>query len=193
MLATKTRHTDPATKLFTPPSARDETASRIFSALQRLHGLAPDEVDLLARADAGLRFIRSTGVYTELEHNLFRIALAEIGAADAFVVESAACLAADLVPLGDSYGGHFAGPEEWRRALWFAAILRISDAYCGRDLDAPEGVFATWTDRVVYLEFDGVQVSERRLAHTSSRVAALEALTGRSVRIAGSAARRGAA
>lgn len=191
MPATKTRHARCATTTVTASTA-DLTAARLFSALEPLHRLPLKDVDLLQRAAAGLRFIRSTGSYTQLEHELFRIALAELDAADACVVEWAACWAADLVPLDDS-GSRSRMRHAHFRALWFAAVLRISDAVCAGDRDAPEGVFATWTDTVVYLEFDGERVSEGRLARAKARTAALEALTGSKVLVASSTARRGAA
>jgi hypothetical protein len=189
--ATKIRQTDPATTELAP-SAAGVTAARLFKTLEPLHGLPSEDMDLLQRAAAGLRFIRSTGSYTELEHQLFRIALAELGTADAAAVESAACWAADLVPYEEP-GGRSAAGHSRERALWFAAVLRISDAFCTRAHEAPEAVFATWTDTVLYLEFDGRHVSQACLADAKTRAAALEALTGRDVLVGSSAARRGAA
>jgi hypothetical protein len=191
--ATDVRQTGPAARLAFPASDSDLAAARIFTALEPLHGMSKDQVDLLRRAAAGLRFIRSMDTYTEVEHELFRIALAELRPADAFVVEAAACCAADLVPYGDRGYQPPTRRADQLRALWFAAILRISSAVCAHGDAAPTDVFATWTADIVYLEFDGNEVSQRQLESARTRVAALEALTGRTARVASSAARRGAA
>jgi hypothetical protein len=191
--ATRTRRIDPATPLAAPSFEMDVTAGRVFTALERLHGIPARDDDLLYRASAGLRFIRSTGTYTELEHGLFRIALAELDPVEASVVEAAACYAADLVPFGERPDMYPADSDVLHRALWFAAVIRIAEALCPRVGAEPEAVFAVWTDSAIYLEFDGNCVSERRLAEATNRVAALEVLTGRKVLVAGSNLRRGAA
>ena len=193
MPATKTRHTHHAPHLTAPSHSQDVTAAHVFSALAALHELPSQDVELLCRAAAGMRFIQSTGAYTRLEHELFEIALAELPDVDSLAIESAACWAADLVPFARSNSRDTLGSAGRLRALWIAAILRISDAYCAHSDGPSDGVFAAWTDTILYLEFDGDGVSERRLSRVRDRVAALEALTGRTVVVSGSIARRGAA
>lgn len=193
MPATTVRCIDHATRLSPPSHDMDVTAGRIFTALEPLHLMAARDGDLLYRASAGLRFIRSTGTYTETEHELFRIALAELGHVDAFVVEAAACYAADAVPFANRAGHRPERRADQLRALWLAAIIRIAESLCHGSGTAPEDVFAAWTDDAVYLEFDGDGVTERRVNDARGKVAALEALAGRTVFVASSATRRGAA
>lgn len=193
MPAIDVRQTGSAARLVVPSSASDLIAARIFTALESLHRMPHGQLELLSRAAAGLRFIRSTDSYTQVEHQLFRIALAELSPADAFVVEAAACCAADLVPFDDRGNPHPPWRVDQRRALWFAAILRVSSALCTYGDVPPADVFAAWTTESIFLEFDGDEVSQRQLDSARTRVAALEALTGRTVVLASSAARRGAA
>lgn len=193
MPQTEVRQTPPAVRAVAPASVSDRTAGRIFTSLQPLHGMPHDQEELISRAAAGLRFIRSMDSYTQVEHELFRIALAELPPADAAVVEEAACLAADLTPFGRLGRQGPTVRTDQLRALWFAATLRIAAALCSSGDVPPTDVFATWTAEIVYLEFDGDEVSPRQLDSARARVAALEALTGRTVFIASSAARRGAA
>lgn len=191
MPATKHRHADPLPRLASPSQATTESADLVFAALGGLHGLTDNDADLLRRAAAGLRFIQSVGAYSAVEHDLFLIALAELPDADALVVEAAACYAADVFVA--------ASPEwrrdrsEQRRALWFAAVLRLTDALCAHGAGCPDDVYAAWTAHELYLEFDGETLTESQVARARIRVAALEAVSGRTVLLARSSTRRGAA
>jgi len=193
VLTKKARHVQPASGFAAPATGTRETAAQIFMALSPLHALGADELELLGRAHAGLRFLDSTGVYSTVEHELFGIALAELPPAEAFVVESAACLAADCVALAEPTGSLAARQSQQHKATWIAAVLRLTEGLCTRGCARPSGTFATWTDDVLYLEFDGTSVSPEGLASARARLGALEALTGRRVHVAASAIRRGAA
>lgn len=167
------------------------TACRLFESLEPLHGLPAGELETMERAAAGMRFIQSMGDYSQLAHDLFRIALDAADAAGAFVVEAAACYAADYIPLSDD--GRLITRADHNRALWLGSILRIADGLCGSSGAAPDDVWAAWTDRIVYLEFRGGGLSEHDVASAKMRVAALEALTGRAVLMVGAFPCRGAA
>lgn len=167
------------------------TARRLFESLEPLHGQPAGELETMERAAAGMRFIRSMGGYSQLAHDLFRIALDEADAAGAFVVEAAACYAADCVPISDD--DRVITHADHHRALWLGSILRLADGLCGSSGAAPDDVWAVWTDRIVYLEFRGGDLSDHDVASAKMRVAALEALTGRAVLMVGSFPRRGAA
>lgn len=193
MPATIARDPSPAPVLLPREHATAVTASLTFDALRGLHGLADRDAELLSRAAAGLRFIQSMEKYTTIERKLFRIALSGLAENDAFVVEAAAYYSADLVAYGDSEAWWRLSPADERRAMWFAAVLRLSDALCVGRPDAPTDAYAAWTDDIVYLEFDGDVLDRERLAGARARVAALEALTGRRAVLAASAERRGAA
>jgi hypothetical protein len=189
--ATKTRHVDPSPRFASPSQATADSADLIFTALGGLHGLTDNDADLLRRAAAGLRFIQSVGAYSAAEHDLFLIALAELPDADALVVEAAACYAADVFVAANSQWRRDA--SEHRRALWFAAVLRLADALCTHSAGCPDDVYAAWTAHEVFLEFDGGALTESQVARARTRVAALEAVSGRTVLLARSSARRGAA
>lgn len=167
------------------------TARRLFESLEPLHGLSRGELETLDRAVVGARFIQSLGDCSQLTHEFFRIALDESDDADAFVVEAAACYAADCIPISDE--DRVITHADRHRALWLGAILRLADGLCGLSGAAPEDVWTAWTDRIVYLEFRGGDMPHRDIASAKMRVAALEALTGRAVLICGSRPRRGAA
>jgi len=191
--ATTTPQARPARSFERHPDALGTTARLIFDNLQGMHGLGAHDSDLLSRAAAGLRFIRCAETYSIVEQRLFRLALVGLDETDSFLVEAAACYAADLIGVGDSRIWWQIAPRDERRALWFAATLRLADALCQGGTDAPEDVYAAWTDAILYLEFDGDCVGAAHLARARQRVAALEALTGRRVELASSAVRRGAA
>ena len=192
MPATKAQCARPDSRLTSPAETAADTAELLFSALGELHGLAVADSDLLRRASGGMRYIQSVGAYTDLEHELFCIALAELPVADAFVVEASACYAADVAMTAQAQWRR-AGFSARRRAMWLAAILRLADELSSRGGARPDGACAVWNDDTLYLEFDGSAIAEDRLARAQSRVAALEAVTGRRVMLASSAARRGAA
>jgi hypothetical protein len=190
--ATKTRHVSQLPAIAPPPLATADAAVMVFEALGELHGLAQHDAELLRRAVAGLRFIQSMGAYTDLEHELFEVALSELDPRDAFVVEASACYAADTCVATDPLwrSGSLA---EKRRAMWFAAIVRLCDPLCSHGASAPDDVYAAWTADSLYLEFDGSSLCDAQLSRASARVAALEAVTGRTVLLASSTARRGVA
>ena len=176
-----------------PSEAIHATALYVFHALGGLHHLTDHDADLLCRAAAGLRFIRSTSTFTASDDTLFRIALADLSTRDAHVVETAARYAADLAPATGRRcigGPHRDGD---RKALWLAGILRLADALCPAGSTGAKGVYATWTDSVLFLEFDGRNVTPSLLRGAAQRVSALEALSGRRLVLANSNARRGAA
>lgn len=189
MPATTAQHADALTELAPRPAATDQIAARIFASLGPLHRLREDDAELLSRAAAGVRLIRSMGDYA-VTHELFGIALAEIDSIDAFVVEAAACYAVDCAPLGEPGS---VDKTDRRRALWLGAMLRLAEGVCGPEGAAADYVWAAWTDEIVYLEFRGAGLSARQLERALGRVAALEALTGRQVMVAGTLACRGAA
>jgi hypothetical protein len=177
-----------------PSQSTAITALCMFDALGALHKLGVDDAELLRRAASGLRFIRSTSKFTEADDALFKVALADLSDRDAFVVATAAHYAADLVPnFSGTRAGADPGRDSERAALWLAAILRLADGVCPSGSTAARNVYATWTDEVLYLEFDGTGVSGDQLVRALGRVTALEALTGRRVVLADSDTRRGAA
>ena len=193
MSTTKTRTPLVAHDPIRPSEAIHATALHVFRALGALHRLADDDADLLCRAAAGLRFIRSTSTFTASDDALFRIALADLSSRDARVVETAARYAADLVPATDRccIGGSRRDGD--RKALWLTGILRLADALCPAGSTGAKSVYATWTDSVLFLEFDGGNVTPSLLQGAAQRVSALEALSGRRLVLANSNARRGAA
>lgn len=194
MPTTRTRPTLAANGTAAPPQAGCATALLLFDALGALHGLGDDDAELLRRAASGLRFIRSTDVFTDADDALFHVALADLSDRDAFIVETAARYAADLVPdfSGTRIGAN-PGRGRERAALWLAGILRLADGLCPIGSRGAQSVYATWTDSVLFLEFDGASVSRALLVRAAGRVTALEALSGRRIVLAGSDARRGAA
>jgi hypothetical protein len=183
----------PLPRSLSSSQAAAHTATAIFAALSALHGLPDDEAELLTRAAAGARFIQSIGTYTNTDHELFRIALSELDRSDALTVEAAACYAAERVDRIDHALLSGRTRLTGLRVLWFAAILRLSDALCSHGSSGPDRVYATWTDTVLYVEFDGASMTDAQIARARDRVAALEASSGRRVVLASSAARRGAA
>lgn len=189
----QSRHADTITAEHRPRFPASLAADKIFSALERLHGLSDHERELLQRAAAGLQFIRSTDSRSQLERQLFRAALADLDAADRYVVETAAYYAADIDRCpGPGIRSH-TGRRDERRALWLAAILRLAAALCPADSREPERVYATWTDEILYIEFDGNEPSGAQLAQAKARLAALEMVSGLRALIATSESRRGAA
>ena len=193
MLATTHRRAQWASQPKVPSSGVEVTAARIFTSLGPLHALHIDDLELLGRAAAGLRFIRSSGGYSGLEHELFAAALAELDAADAFVVEAAACHAGGFAVLGEPSRPASQVQVARRRALWLAAILRLADGFCILGGPEAQGVYAVWTEDVLYVEFDEGGVPDSQCQRARTRVAALEAVSGRTVCVASSSARRGAA
>jgi hypothetical protein len=193
VLATTHRRAQWASQPKVPSSGVEVTAVRIFTSLGPLHALHIDDLELLGRAAAGLRFIRSSGGYSGLVHELFGAALSELGAMDAFVVEAAACHAADFAVLGEPTRPASELGIARRRALWLAAMLRLADGFCVLGGPEAQGVYAAWTEDVLYLEFDEFGVPDGQCQPARARVAALEAVSGRTVCVASSTARRGAA
>ena len=194
MPTTRTRPTLVPNDATSPSQSTAMTALYLFDALGALHALGVDDAELLRRAASGLRFIRSTSTFTEADDALFQVALADLSDRDAFVVETAARYAADLVP---NFSGIRAGTapsrSRDRAALWLAAMLRLADGVCPSGTAAARGVYATWTDEMLYLEFDGPGITGDQLARATGRVTALEALAGRRIMLADSDTRRGAA
>ena len=192
MPATKTRD---ARQLPAPSSSEmiGTTAHWVLGALREVHGLPESHSELLCRAAAGLRFIRSTASYSRLDHEVFRIALSGLDEPDAFVVEAAACCAADAFEFIDAEGWRRADSRGERRVLWFAAVLGLAEAVCDRSSGPPASVCVTCGDKVLRLEFSADAPLDARLARASSRVVALEALTGRRVLLCSSEFRPGAA
>ena len=174
MLAATQRRAHRAGQPAIVSSATEITASRIFTSLVPLHTLRLDDLELLGRAAAGLRFIRSSGGYSGLEHELFAAALAELDAVDAFVVEAAACHAADFAVLGEPSKPASQVRFARRRALWLAAILRLADGYCALGGPEAQGVYAAWTNDVLDLELT-ICCPAGRVPAARARVAALEA------------------
>ena len=194
MPATRTRPTLVSPCTAAPSRATCATALHMFGALGALHALDDDDAELLHRAASGLRFIRSTSVFTDADDALFQVALVDLSDRDAFIVETAARYAADLVP-NFSRSGSSARPDlsDDRSALWLAGILRLAEAVCPAGSDGARGVYATWTDSMLFLEFDGTGISRTLLARAAGRVTVLEAITGRRVVLANSDTRRGVA
>lgn len=189
MLLSDARCPDRVAHPLTPACAMNVTATRIFSALEPLHGLAFETVELLWHAADALAFISSSRAFGHVERELVRISLGDLCPADAFVVETGACLAAGLD--GPSAPGVPASVDhhDLHRALWVTAILRLAVGYSGETSAIPAAVYATWTDEIVYLEFDDAARCPVRLEHIHERAAALELLTGRSLIVSDSAMR----
>lgn len=187
-----TRRTGPI-DIFDPastPSPIETTAALLFDGLGALHGLDPDDRESLSRAAVGLRFIRSMGTYSTIEHELFGLALCELPGCESFVIESAACLAADRIALDPQRQWSRMNGENRRRVMWLAAILRLADALVGDSRRAIEGVYAAWTDETLYVEVDGVAGCEPEVVQ--ARTAAIEAASGRRLVVTSSATRRSA-
>jgi hypothetical protein len=196
MLATTSRFADPSLSSALTSSAASavvRTATMLFLALDGLHGLPETDIDLLQRAAAGLRFLRSSRTHSPAEHSLLRVALSELRETDAFVVEAAAWYASDRITAVDQGLWKRIGPLAQRRVLWFSAILRLTDAVGGRKVTCPDDVYAAWTCECLYIEFDGEPLSDAQITRGQTRLAALEAMAGRRVILARTATRRGAA
>lgn len=191
MPATTSRFADPSPTPAT--SAASRAATMLFLALQGLHGLPEPDVDLLQRAAAGLRFLRSSRTHSPAEHSLFRIALAELQETDAFVVEAATWYASDCINAIDHAAWKRNGLLAQRQVLWFSAILRLADALSGHGATGPDDAYAAWTCDCLFIEFDGESLTDAQIACGQARLAALETVTGRRVILARTAARRGAA
>ncbi len=113
---------------------------------------------------------------------------------DAFVVEAAACHAADFAVLGEPRRAGLAACRSPDAALCgLRQYLRLADGYCALGGPEAQGVYAVWTEDVLYLEFDEVGAPDGQCQRARTRVAALEAVSGRTVCVASSSARRGAA
>lgn len=170
-----------------------EAASALFDRLGPLHCLRLGDRELLVRSAVGLRFIRAMGSYSALEHELFGIALSELADTDAFVVEAAACLAADHPPVGSHGPWSVLGTRDRRRVLWIAAMLRLADALVGERLAPVGDAHVAWTDSILYVEIDGVGACDDALQRGRGRLAALEAVTGRRIVLTSIPQRRGVA
>ena len=192
MSTTKTRTPLVTHDPIRPSEAILATAMQVFHAIEALHRLTCHDAELLYRAAAGLRFIRSTSTFTASDDALFQIALADLSARDAHVVETAARYAADIAPAARRGVGRPHRDAECK-ALWLTGILRLADAVCPAGSMGAQGVYATWTDTVLFLEFDGRDITPALLDRATQRVSALEALSGRRLVLANSNARRGAA
>jgi len=169
-----------------------DMAALLFDRLGQLHGLSLHDRELLHRAAVGVTFIRTTGSYSTLEHELFGLALSDLPEVDARMIEAVSCLAADRVAL-QSGSARGASASERRRELWLAAILRFGDALVA-ERRAPVGdVYVAWTDAVLYVELDGSVGDDDASGAHVSRAAALEAVSGRRVLLTSSARRREAA
>ena len=193
MSTTKTRTPLVPHDSIRPSEATRATALHVFHALEALHQLTCHDAELLYRAAAGLRFIRSTSTFTASDDALFQIALADLSNRDAHTVETAARYAADLAPGAGRRDVDRPHRDGERKALWLAGILRLADALCPTGSIGAQGVYATWTDTVLFLEFDGRDITPALLDRATQRVSALEALSGRRLVLANSNARRGAA
>jgi len=166
-----------------------DMAALLFDRFGQLHGLALHDRELLRRAAVGVTFIRTTGSYSTLEHELFGLALNDLRDVDARMVEAVSCLAADRVAL-QAGSARAVSASEHRRELWLAAMLRFGDALVG-ECRVPVGdVYAAWTDSVLYIELDGLLGNDDGSDAPLSRAAALEAVSGRRVLLTSSACRR---
>ena len=169
-----------------------DIAVLLFDRLAQLHGLALHDRELLRRAAVGVTFIRTTGSYSTLEHELFGLALSDLCDADVRMVEAVSCLAADRVAI-QAGSVRSSSASEHRRELWLAAMLRFGDALIA-EYRAPVGdVYAAWTDAVLYVELDGFLGDDDASDRPLSRAAALEAASGRRVLLTASDRRREAA
>lgn len=194
MPATTSRFADPSpTPATSTSSAAARTATMLFLALRGLHGLPETDVDLLQRAAAGLRFLRSSRTKSSIDNRLFRIALAELGETEAFVVEAATWYASDCITAIDHAAWKRNSLLAQREVLWFSAILRLADALSGRRATGPDDAYAAWTCDCLYIEFDGESLTDAQIACGQARLAALETVAGRRAILARTAARRGAA
>ena len=168
-----------------------DVSCRLFDALAELHGFSESDGRLLSRAVSGIRFMRSGDQISAVERSLFHRTLVDLEPNDTWVVEAAAYYAADQLADCDIEGVRCATANDHARALWFGALLRLSDALrCLSPCDAPTAVSAAWTDDVIFLEFDGGALRESQLQSARSKVAALELLVGRRVFLASPPARR---
>jgi hypothetical protein len=165
-----------------------ETAASLFDCLGPLHGMRLGDHELLCRAAIGVGFIRAMGDYSTIEHELFGLALRELGPLEAFVVEAVSCLTVDRVALDSD--GWWSGmqADDRSRILWLAALLRLADALVGEQATPIGGVYAAWTDDTLHIEVDGAAAgSDERVRN---RMAALEAMSGRRLLLTESARRR---
>lgn len=168
-----------------------DVSCKLFDALADLHGFSESDCALVSRAVSGLRFMRSGDQISAAERSLFHHTLVDLEPNDAWIVEAAACYAADRPADCEIEAVRCATPNDHTRALWLGALLRLSDALrCPSPSDAPTGVFAVWTDDVISLEFEGGALVEHQLQSARLRVAALELLVGRRVFLAHSSGRR---
>jgi len=165
-----------------------EVAALLFDCLGPLHELRDADHELLCRSAIGVEFIHAMGNYSTLEHELFGLALDELTALEAFIVEAAACLAADAVAVDPCSMWARLSDHDARRVLWFAAMLRLAEGLVGERRSRVGGVYATWTHETLYVEVDGSVLGGEDLAR--SRGAALEAVSGRRLLLTSSRERR---
>jgi hypothetical protein len=179
------------------PTARSAslagTTGRLFDALTPLHGLKAQDAVILQRAAAALRFIRVAYHHNHNEREMLRTALTDLNTTDALVVQTAASFAADCAFVDEWDAWERLSREARLRALWFAGTLRLAeslDAVCAGGVTA---IHAAWTEELLHLEVDAAVLSSDDIDRVLSRVAALEALTGRHVLFTSASSRRGAA
>ena len=172
------------------PTASDNVARRLFAALTPLHGLSDRDSELLRRAAAGHRFVRVMQPFGSNGRSLMRVALADLPATDAFVVEAASSYATDTAFQDELGALERLGQTDRSRIEWFAAILRLAESIeviCGpRSMP----IHAAWTDDTLCLEIDGVVLSAHDIEHVLGRADTLQAATGRRVIVTSSARRR---
>ena len=174
-----------------PLRALGDVSCKLFGALAELHGFSESDCHLLSRAVCGLRLMRSGDRISAAELLVFHLTLADLEPHDAWVVETAACFAADRAADREIAGEGRATVSDHTRALWFGALLRLSSALgCLSPSDAPTAVFAAWTDDLIFIEFDGGTLMDHQLRSARSRVSALELVVGRRALLARSSARR---
>ncbi len=165
-------------------------ASRLFERLSGLHGLLDCNSAVVPHAVAGLTCIRASGLWGSSARLLLRMALDDLATTDAAVAEVAACYACDREPSAESLA--LLGPHGRTRALWVAAVVRLSEAVALAAGGPVAGVHAAWTDTVLHVELDGIDRS-CDVSHTVNHAAALEMLSGRTVMVTSSTLRRSVA
>ena len=191
MSAADVPHTAPPAMCEGSFQALRVVSCQLFDALADLHGFSESDCGLLSRAVSGIRFMRSGDHISAVEHSLFHRTLVDLETNDTWVVEAAAHYAADQPADCEIDGVRRATPNDHTRALWFGALLRLSDAlHCLSPRDTPTAVNAAWTDDMLFLEFEGGALREHQLQSARSKVAALELLAGRRVFLASPPARR---
>jgi hypothetical protein len=171
-----------------PVDATIRICHELFDLLGPLHHLRAHDVDILASA-ADIRALVANGRVGQSDFQSYD--WPDVTAwGDALLADAVVHYSADSLPHGGHTSSRRLVPDDRRRVLWLAAILRLAESLephiAGERSGEP--LYIAWTDDVLYIEVDRSAVDSSVL-QASSRKAALESVSGRRVLLATSSGR----